>query len=54
MRLVFLILFFANLALFIWGQGYLGSQAAGREPARLAQQLQPEKLSVSKLKPGGE
>jgi len=49
MRLVFLILLFANLVLFIWGQGYLGSREAVREPARLAQQLHPEKLSVSKV-----
>ncbi|MFN3885048.1 MAG: hypothetical protein ACK4Q4_09860 [Rhodocyclaceae bacterium] len=47
MRLAFLILLFANILLFFWGQGYLGQQQdAGREPARLAQQLAPEKLTV--------
>ncbi|WP_172599986.1 hypothetical protein [Sulfuricystis multivorans] len=48
MRLAFLILLFANIVLFLWGQGYAGSQEAGREPARLMQQLAPEKLSVAK------
>lgn len=46
MRLAFLILLFANVLLFFWGQGHLGQQQAGREPARLAQQLAPEKLTV--------
>jgi hypothetical protein len=46
MRIAFLILLLANAFLFIWGQGYLGTQDAGREPGRMAQQLAPEKLHI--------
>ncbi|MDI6750281.1 MAG: hypothetical protein ACOY6N_06060 [Pseudomonadota bacterium] len=48
MRLAFLILLFANIVLFVWGQGYAGSREAGREPARLTQQLAPDKLTVTR------
>lgn len=50
MRLALLILLFANVMLFFWGQGYLGSQDAMREPARLTQQVGVEKLSVNRAK----
>ncbi|NWG30883.1 MAG: hypothetical protein HXY29_05230 [Rhodocyclaceae bacterium] len=50
MRLAFLVLLIANILLLFWGQGYLGQQQAGREPARLEQQLAPEKLHVVKAK----
>jgi hypothetical protein len=46
-RAVFLLLVFANLAAFVWAAGYLGGGGEGREPERLAQQLQPERLKVS-------
>lgn len=46
MRIVFLVLLLANLVLFVWGQGHLGTQGAGREPERMAQQLAPEKLRI--------
>lgn len=48
MRLLFLVLLLANfvLFLFIWGQGHLGMQDAGREPGRMAQQVAPEKLRI--------
>lgn len=44
MRIAILVLLLANVILFLWGQGYLGTQDAGREPQRSAQQLAPEKL----------
>lgn len=47
MRLAFLVLLLANAFLLIWGQGYLGTQDAGREPGRVAQQLAPEKLHIA-------
>jgi hypothetical protein len=46
MRIVFLALLLANMILFAWGQSYLGTQEAGREPARMAQQVAPEKLRI--------
>ena len=46
MRLVFLILVFCNLVFFVWGQGYLGGRDSGREPQRLTNQLQPEKIRL--------
>lgn len=45
-RLTFFLLVFANLAFFAWGQGYFGGADPNREPDRLVQQLQPEKLRV--------
>ena len=45
MRLVFLLLLLANLAVFAWRLGALGPPAdAGREPQRLALQIAPEKI----------
>lgn len=46
MRLVFLVLLLANVLLFLWGQGYLGTPDAGREPGRVARQLAAEKLRI--------
>lgn len=46
MRLAFLILLLANAVLFFWGQGYLGTSAAGREPERIGRQKAPERLSI--------
>jgi hypothetical protein len=45
-RVVFLLLVFANLAVFVWSAGYLGGHDDGREPERLRNQLQPERLKV--------
>lgn len=47
MRLVFFLLVLANLVFFAWAQGYFGGQDEGREPQRLADQLQPEKMKVT-------
>lgn len=46
-RIVFLLLVFANLAVYVWAAGYLGGGDDGREPERLRNQLQPERLKVS-------
>jgi hypothetical protein len=47
MRLAFLLLLLANLALFAWQQGTLGSPAdGGREPQRLARQVAPERIRL--------
>lgn len=46
MRALFLVLLLVNLMLLAWGQGYLGTREAGREPERLGQQLAPEKLRI--------
>lgn len=46
LRLSVLLLIFANLLLFAWGQGYLGARDTGREPERLEAQKSPEKLHV--------
>ena len=45
-RLIFFLLVFANLIFFAWTQGYFGAADDGREPQRLAQQLQAEKLVI--------
>lgn len=47
-RIVFVMLLFANLAVFAWTAGYLGGNEDGREPERLKAQLQPERLTVAK------
>ena len=52
LRLSFFLLVFANLAFFAWVQGYFGATDANREPERLQQQLQPEKLRLVAA-PGG-
>lgn len=46
MRALFLLLLLANLVLLAWGLGYLGGQEGGREPERLGQQLEPDRLHV--------
>lgn len=46
MRPVFFALLLINLILLVWGQGYLGGQETGREPERLKQQLEPDKLRI--------
>lgn len=46
LRASFFLLIFINLVFFAWGQGYFGGGDPNREPDRLAQQLQPEKLRV--------
>jgi len=46
-RVLFLLLVLANLAVFVWAAGYLGGRDEGREPERLRNQLQPERLKVS-------
>lgn len=48
-RFLLLLLIFGNLLLYFWGQGMLGGQTAPGEPERLAAQLEPEKLRVTKL-----
>lgn len=46
MRLAFFVLLLANVVLFVWGQGYLGTLDEGREPERLQRQLQADKLRI--------
>jgi hypothetical protein len=45
-RLIFFLLVFANLIFFVWAQGYFDVGDPNREPDRLGQQLQPEKLRL--------
>lgn len=45
-RLLFILLVFANLIFFVWSQGYLGGMDETREPQRLAQQLNADKLRI--------
>ena len=47
MRGVFFALVFVNLVFFAWAQGYFGEADAGREPQRLADQLNPGKMTVT-------
>lgn len=47
MKLAFLLLVLANLLLFAWQQGAFGRLAeAGREPERVARQIEPERFRV--------
>lgn len=46
MRALFFLLVLANLLLFAWGQGYFGGRETGREPQRLADQLNPKALRI--------
>lgn len=46
MRSFFFLLVFANLLFFAWAQGYFGAADENREPERLNQQLQADKLRV--------
>ncbi|CAG0982243.1 hypothetical protein RHDC4_01965 [Rhodocyclaceae bacterium] len=45
-RALFFLLVLVNLVLFAWGQGYFGTRSEGREPLRLQEQLNPEKLKI--------
>ena len=47
MRLAFFLLVLANLVFFVWAQGYLGGQEDGREPQRLAEQVEPHKMKLA-------
>ena len=47
MKLAFLILLLLNLALFAWQQGAFGRvDASGREPERVARQIEAERFRV--------
>jgi hypothetical protein len=46
MRLFFFLLVFANLLFFAWTQDYFGASDDSREPQRLMQQLNAEKLRI--------
>lgn len=45
-RPIFFLLVLANLLLFAWAQGYFGAADENREPERLSQQLQADKLRI--------
>lgn len=45
-RVFFLLLLVANLVYFLWVAGDLGGGSEGREPERLAAQIQPERLEI--------
>ncbi len=47
LRLILLLLILANLLFFVWAQGWLGTRDEGREPQRLNQQIEPEKLQTT-------
>ncbi|MCA3218795.1 MAG: SPOR domain-containing protein [Burkholderiales bacterium] len=47
MKVAFLLLVLANLALYAWQQGVFGTRPdTGREPGRVAQQIAPERIRV--------
>lgn len=46
LRPFFFLLVFANLIFFAWTQGYFGTANENREPERLSQQLQADKLRI--------
>jgi hypothetical protein len=47
MRVLFLLLVLANLVMFAWPRGMLGEfTPSGREPARLAQQIEPQSIRI--------
>jgi hypothetical protein len=46
LRLFFFLLVLANLIFFVWNQGYFGTSDESREPHRLEQQLNAEKLRI--------
>lgn len=45
-RLFFYLLLLANLVVWVWSAGYLGGRDSGREPERLAKQLDPGRLKA--------
>ncbi|MBU1236750.1 MAG: SPOR domain-containing protein [Gammaproteobacteria bacterium] len=46
-RVFFLVLLLANLLVFVWAAGYLGTADEGREPERLKQQLLADRLKAT-------
>lgn len=46
MRLAFFLLLLLNVVFFAWQHGVFGSSDAGREPARVARQVAPERIRV--------
>ena len=47
MKLAFLLLLLANVAVYAWQQGAFGTlPESGREPARVARQIEPERIRV--------
>ena len=46
MRILFFVLVLVNLFFLAWAQGYLGGSDDNREPQRMSQQLNPEKLKL--------
>jgi len=51
LRLILLLLILANLLFFVWAQGWLGARDEGREPQRLNNQIEPEKLQTKIIDP---
>lgn len=49
LRISFYLLIFVNLVFYAWSQGYFGAVDENREPQRLAQELQAEKLRLVPL-----
>ena len=49
LRIFFYLLVLANLVFYAWSQGYFGTVDENREPQRLTQQLQAEKLRLAPL-----
>ena len=48
MRSIFFLLVFANLVFFAWTQGYFGASGEDREPQRLANQVNADKLRITR------
>lgn len=48
MRLLFFLLLLVNIVFFAWVEGVFGPHDGGRESGRLAQQIQPERLSLAR------
>lgn len=46
-RITFFLAVLGNLLFFAWSQGYFGRLEDGREPQRLAHQIEPEKLRIT-------
>ncbi len=45
-RTLFFLLVFVNLLVYVWTQGYLGGNTEGREPQRLTQQFNADKIGI--------
>ncbi|MBP9713303.1 MAG: hypothetical protein KBD60_06350 [Sterolibacterium sp.] len=50
-RITFFLAVFGNLLFFAWSQGYFGHIEDGREPQRMAHQIEPDKLRVGEVPP---